>query len=90
MAISVDDPSYAWSMAQTTGATFQILSDVDHKVIKQYGILNSQEHGGIAFPSTFIVDKTGRIRWLHVGKDPSDRPPDKKIIDEVRKVAEPG
>jgi peroxiredoxin len=87
MAISVDDQSFAWSMGQTTGAKFQILSDSDKKVITSYGILNAEEHGGIAHPSIFIIDKTGRIRFLHVGKDAQDRPPDEAILEEVKKIA---
>lgn len=86
LAISVDDQSYAWSMAQTTGARFQILSDVEKKTITDYGIVNAAEHGGIAHPSIFILDKEGRIRYMYVGKDASDRPPDETIIVEVKKV----
>jgi peroxiredoxin len=85
-AISVDEPSYAWSMAQTTGAKFQILSDAEKKTITEYGIVNAAEHGGIAHPSVFILDKEGRIRYMYVGKDASDRPPDDTLIIEVKKV----
>lgn len=86
IAISVDEQSFAWSMAQTTGAKFQILSDADKKVITSYGILNAAEHDGIAHPSIFIVDREGKIRFLHVGKDPQDRPSDEIIIEEVKKA----
>jgi len=86
IAISVDEQSFAWSMAQTTGAKFQILSDADKKVITSYGILNAAEHDGIAHPSIFIVDREGKIRFLHVGKDPQDRPPDETILEEVKKA----
>ncbi|HWP43568.1 MAG TPA: redoxin domain-containing protein, partial [Blastocatellia bacterium] len=71
----------------TTGAKFQILSDSDRKVIKSYGILNPNENNGIAHPSIFIVDKSSIIRYLYVGKDPQDRPPDEKIIEEIKKLA---
>jgi peroxiredoxin Q/BCP len=87
IAISVDEQTFAWSMGQTTGAKFQILSDSDKKVITTYGILNAEEHGGIAHPSIFLVDKTGRIRFLHIGKDPQDRPSDEAILEEIKKVA---
>jgi peroxiredoxin len=87
VAISVDDQSYAWSMGQTTGAKFQILSDSEKKTIISYGILNAAEHGGIAHPSIFIVDKEGRIRFMYVGKDPTDRPSDETILAEVKKVS---
>ena len=87
VAISVDKPEFAWSMSQTTGAKFQLLSDTDHKVIEAYGVFNANEHDGIAFPSTFILDKRGTIRYMYVGKVPTDRPPDDAIIDQVKKIA---
>ena len=86
IAVSVDEQSFAWSMAQTTGAKFQILSDAEKKTITEYGIVNAAEHGGIAHPSIFILDKEGRIRYMHVGKDAQDRPPDETILDELKKV----
>jgi len=87
VAISVDKPEFAWSMSQTTGAKFQLLSDTGHKVIEEYGVFNANEHDGIAFPSTFILDRTGTIRYMYVGKVPTDRPPDEAIIDQVKKIA---
>jgi len=87
ITISADNQNYAWSMAQTTGAKYQVLSDSDRSVIKSYGILNAKEHDGIAHPSTFIVDKNGRIQFLHVGKDPQDRPTDDVLIEEIKKAA---
>lgn len=86
LAISVDEQSYAWSMAQTTGAKFQILSDAEKKTIADYGIVNKDEHGGIAHPSVFILDKAGLIRYMYVGKNAGDRPPDETIVTEVKKV----
>ena len=86
IAVSVDEQSFAWSMAQTSGAKFQILSDADKKTITEYGIVNAAEHGGIAHPSIFVLDKEGRIRYMHVGKDAQDRPPDETILQELKKV----
>jgi peroxiredoxin len=88
VAISVDAQSFAWSMGQTTGAKFQILSDADKKTVTAYGILNAQEHGGIAKPSTFIVDRNGAIRFLYVGRDAGDRPEDSRVLEEVKKIVE--
>ena len=87
IAISSDQQSFAWSMGQTTGARFQILSDADKSVITSYGILNPSEHGGIAHPAIFILDREGKIRFLHVGKDPQDRPSDAALLEELKKVA---
>jgi peroxiredoxin len=87
LAVSVDNQAFAWSMQQTTGAKYQILSDTDHKVIEAYGVFNAAEHGGIAHPSVFIIDKDGRISYLYVGKNPTDRPPDDVILAELKKVS---
>jgi len=86
IAISVDDQAHAWSMGQTTGAKFNLLSDVGHKVIDQYGVLNAAEHDGIAHPSTFIVGKDGLIKYVYIGKNPTDRPTDEMIVEEVKKA----
>lgn len=86
IAISADAQSFAWSTGQTLGARYQILSDSERKVITSYGVLNATEHDGIAHPSTFIVDKEGRIRYMYVGKDPQDRPSDETLLEEVKKV----
>ena len=86
IAVSVDEQSFAWSMAQTTGAKFQILSDAEKTTIAAFGIVNAAEHDGIAHPSIFVLDKEGKIRYMHVGKDAQDRPPDDTIIQEVKKV----
>lgn len=86
VTISADAQNYAWSMALSTGAKFQILSDADRQTIKAYGILNANEHDGIAHPSVFIVDKEGRLRYIYVGKNPTDRPADGIIIEEVKKI----
>ena len=86
IAVSVDEQSFAWSMAQTTGAKFQILSDAEKKTITEYGIVNAAEHGGIAHPSIFVLDKEGRIRYMYVGKNAQDRPPDETIVEELKKV----
>lgn len=76
-------------MAQTTGAQFNLLSDSDKKVIISYGVLNPHEHDGIAYPSVFIVGKDGRIKYIYVGKDPTDRPPDAILLEEIKKIGAP-
>ena len=39
------------------------------------------------FETTRILDREGKIRFLHVGKDPQDRPPDETILEEVKKLS---
>jgi peroxiredoxin len=40
----------------------------------------------MATPSTFVLDRKGKIRWLHIGKIFYDRPSNKEIIDQLRKL----
>ena len=89
ITISADNQNYAWSMGLSTGAKYQILSDADRSVIKSYRVFNAAEHEGIAHPSVFIIDKSGLIKYLYVGKDPSDRPADEVLIEEIKKAATP-
>ena len=41
--------------------SFELLCDLDKKVVKQYHLLNSHEHDGIAYPAIFIINPEGRI-----------------------------
>ena len=41
---------------------------------------------GMATPSTFVLDRTGKIRWQHIGKTVYDRPSNEEIIDQLRKL----
>lgn len=77
-------------MSQTTGAKYQLLSDTDHKTIESYGVFNPNEHGGIARPATFIVGKDGIIKFVYVGKEPTDRPTNDAIVQEIKKITTAG
>lgn len=47
---------------------FTLLCDDDRQVISQYGILNPDEHDGIAYPSVFILDNQVRVRYRSLDK----------------------
>ena len=55
-----------------------MISDVEHRVITLFDVLHPKE--GIARPATFIIDKRGVIRYRYIGKDFSDRPPVKGLL----------
>jgi peroxiredoxin len=38
---------------------------------------------GMSRPATFIIDKRGVIRYRHIGKDFSDRPPIKGLLQAL-------
>tara|TARA_Y100000758_G_scaffold35431_2_gene23196 strand:- start:546 stop:719 length:174 start_codon:yes stop_codon:yes gene_type:complete len=54
-------------------------------VVREYAVYNLWEDG-MAAPSTFVLDRTGKIRWQHIGKTVYDRPSNEEIIDQLKKL----
>ncbi len=65
LGISVDSPPANRRFAEDIGVSFPLLSDLTHKVSREYGVLFEDQ--GMARRSTFVVDKQGIIR--HVEQD---------------------
>jgi peroxiredoxin len=61
---------------------FPFLLDEDRVVTKAYGIYHrlGLDAINIARPSTFVVDESGIIRYLHVGATQTDRAPVEEVI----------
>jgi glutaredoxin-dependent peroxiredoxin len=68
LGISIDSPAANNAFAEKIGVTFPLLSDMNLKVLKQYGILKleniQKEEYGWAQRTTFVVDKQGVIRQV--------------------------
>jgi peroxiredoxin len=62
--------------------SFPFLLDEDRQVTKAYGIYQrlGLDAINIARPSTFVVDETGVIRFLHVGATQTDRAPVEQVL----------
>lgn len=58
-----------------TPVSFPILFDPDNKVSGNYGVS--------AMPTTFLVDRQGRVRWQHRAYKPGD---EAKYIEQIRAV----
>lgn len=84
LAISVDPPEKSRDFANKLKVPFPVLSDVDHKTIDAYGVLNPQRP--IAKPAVFIVDKKGIVRWSYIGESPPDRPLNDTLLAELGKM----
>ena len=69
MGISIDSPAANNAFAEKIGVTFPLLSDMNRKVLKQYGILKTinreNEEYQWAQRTTFVVDKQGVIQAIH-------------------------
>ena len=66
--ISIDSPPANGAFAKQIGVTFPLLSDMTHKVLKEYGIVENFPMGGdkveFARRTTFVIDKNGVIKHI--------------------------
>ncbi len=71
LGISIDSPAANNAFAEKLGVTFPLLSDMNRKVLKQYGILKlynvEKEEYEWAQRTTFVVDKQGVIQHVEEG-----------------------
>ena len=74
VAINVEsEKSDAEKFLAKTPASFPILFDPDNKVSGLYGVS--------AMPTTVLVDRQGRVRWLHRAYKPGD---EAAYIEQIR------
>jgi peroxiredoxin len=67
VAVSVDAPDQSAALRVQLSLPFAILCDTEHRVVREWGVYNSGEKGGIAEPAVFIVDARGVVRYAAVG-----------------------
>ena len=90
ISVSVDTAAQTRAVIEKIGAEggdaskLIFLEDVDHRVIDRYGLLNSSY--GIARPATFVIDKSGVVRWLFVEKSYQTRPTNEAILEVLREL----
>lgn len=63
------------------GIRYRLISDPKMRIIKGFGVLHPRE--GIARPATVIIDRNGVVRYVHVGKYPSDRPSIQQVMQAL-------
>lgn len=81
VAISTDDALNVSRSIRELGVRFRLVSDPRRRVILKFGVLHPKE--GVARPATFIIDAKGVVRLAYVGKDYTDRPPIRAIVDAL-------
>jgi peroxiredoxin len=90
LAVSVDDSvgtrkTIARISADGVAPDFSFLSDPDHTVIARYGILNPDGGDrGIPHPATYVIDRSGVVRWRDIETDYKIRPANDSIVAAVR------
>jgi peroxiredoxin len=83
-AISVDPPERSAAMRRDLGLDFPLLSDNSREVITRWGLLNTSEKGGIAFPATFLIDRNLTVRFSSAREGVMRRVPASEMLEMVR------
>jgi peroxiredoxin len=84
VAISVDSQEDSAAFAGKLSIRFPLLADPGLKTALAYGVAMEGEE--IAVPAVFVIDKSKRIRFKHVGESVVDRPSVSDILDEVDRI----
>jgi peroxiredoxin len=81
VAISVDEAKRSQAMRERLGLNFPLLSDPDVAVAAAYGV--AMKGQDLAIPAMFIVMPNREVFWKYVGENPSDRPPDEVMFEQL-------
>lgn len=71
--------------ADNAAVPFRILLDPDSAAVDQLGIRHT-----LAKPSTYILDKQGKVRFAYVGAYASDRPSIKGMLEQLDRLKSEG
>jgi peroxiredoxin Q/BCP len=84
-SVSTSEAASLNAFAQTTQIPFPLLPDPDRVVIRAYGVYQflSFESFRMARPSSFLIDRSGRIRFCYVGSNQWDRPAPEVLLAEA-------
>jgi len=90
IGISANDPAVNYAFAEKHKLPFPILSDHKGKVIKKYGVENTNLRGfegtSDAKRSIFIIDKKGKIQYIWITEDPTVEPNYNQIEKTLAKI----
>jgi len=88
-AISVDDAARGEPVRDELGIKFPLLCDTRREVVKAYGLLNTGEKGGIAFPAVFVIDRNRIVRFRAL-EDVASRVGVDELVSYVRALSKGG
>jgi peroxiredoxin len=84
VAISVDTPDINRRQRQKLGYTCTFLSDPKAEVIRRYDVLHrgaGPKGTDIARPAEFLIDSTGRIRWVNLTENIAVRARPEQVLE---------
>jgi peroxiredoxin len=83
VAVSVDPPIKSKALRRELRLPFLILSDAERRVIKDWGIYNPNERGGIAKPAVFVIGRDRTVQYSKID-DVATRVPASEIVRILR------
>lgn len=88
IAISGDGPEALERMHHDLGLSFPLLHDAGLAISKAYGVRedvtgSTVERRHTSLPATFVVDRSGIVRYAHVGRARDDRPDVEEVLAAV-------
>jgi peroxiredoxin len=85
-AVSVDAPEKSESVRRELQLPYPILSDSQRRVVREWGLYNPKEKGGIAKPAVFILSPDRSVRFASVDQVASRVP----AAEILRRLSEKG
>lgn len=81
IAISPDQQAAAKNTRRQFGQGFIFLSDVDSKVISEFGIARDDQ---LPHPAVYLIKQGGEVAWFYASEDYKKRPTGEQLIDIVK------
>lgn len=88
IALSVDSPYTSVKFAESTKATFPIVSDFNGEAMRAFDVERDDLEGmkGVSERAVFVIDRAGVIRYTWIGAHPGVFPPMEEIRAAVQKL----
>lgn len=86
LGISMDSKLALAHWAKEIGVTFPLLADAypQGKVVDAYGVRHAL---GVAERALIVVDKAGKVAWIHVHRPLGEVPDSEEMFDVLRKLS---
>lgn len=80
--LAPDDPEGLEDMRAKMGLEFPVLVDADNSATHRLGLINAK--GNLPNPAALVIDREGKVSWIRIDEDYSQRP----SVAEVREALE--
>jgi peroxiredoxin len=82
-ALSIDPPDRSEAVRRQLDLPYMILCDTQRVVVREWGVFNQEEKGGIAKPAVFVVAPDHRVKFQSVDQT-ATRVPARAVLDFLR------